>query len=269
MDGWQYSTDGGTSWADIAGSDGSTRSAAVTKLSSSTGTSLSNGASYTLKVRAVNDKGDGAASAGVTEPTLPLIPATLTASGGDGQVALTWSKSPSDATVTGWVYQYKTTGSYGSWTDVPNSTGSTTSHTVTGLDNSATYTFRLWADNDAGGGPSREASASTVPAKPTGLSLTAGFEKITLSWTNPAGGATVTGNAYRYKPQGQRRRRLHRLDGHIRRRKDLPAGHGADQRRAVHLPGAGGERDRRRDAVGRGVGPPVPRRAHGPVGRAG
>ena len=199
VDSWQYSTDNGSNWANIANSDRNTRSATITKLSSNTSTSLSNGTSYTFQVRAVNERGNGPAAT-ATEPTLPLIPATFTAAGGDKQATLTWSKSSSDTTVTGWIYQYKTTGNYTSWRDVPGG-ASTTSYTVTGLDNSATYTFRLWAKNDAGSGPAREATASTVPAKPTGPALTPGFEKITLSWTNPTGGATLTDTAYRYKPK--------------------------------------------------------------------
>ena len=207
-DKWQYSTDNGSNWADVASSDNDTRSATITKLSSDTSTDLSNGKSYTLKVRAVNTKGNGAASAAVTEPTLPLIPASLTASGGNMQVTLTWSKSSSDTTVTGWEYRYKTTGGYGSWTSV--SGGSTTSVTVTGLDNSATYTFQLRAQNAAGVGPSKTSSdASTVPGKPTnpspmpgqpsGPTATPGTEKVTLRWTNPGG--TLTSHSYRYKPK--------------------------------------------------------------------
>ena len=196
VDKWQYSTDDGSNWADVASSDKDTRSATITKTSASTPATLSNGTSYTLKVRAVNTKGNGAASAAVTEPTLPLIPASLTASGGDMQVTLSWSKSSSDTTVTGWEYRYKTTGDYGVWTDVPNSTGATTTYTVTGLDNSATYTFQLRAQNAAGVGPSKTSSdASTVPGKPTnpspmpgqpsGPTATPGTEKVTLRWTNP------------------------------------------------------------------------------------
>ena len=192
VDSWQYSTDNGSNWANIANSHRNTRSYTVT--------GLDNGKSYTFQVRAVNQRGNGPAAT-ATEPTLPLAPAEFSATGGDKQATLTWSKSSSDTTVTGWIYQYKTTGNYTSWRDVPGG-ASTTSYTVTGLDNSAAYTFRLWAKNDAGSGPAKTvANVYTIPAKPTGLSLTPGDQKIRLNWTNPTGGAAITGNAYRYKPK--------------------------------------------------------------------
>ena len=191
VDSWQYSTDNGSNWANIANSHRNTRSYTVT--------GLDNGTSYTFQVRAVNQRGNGP-DATATEPTLPLAPKTFTATGGDKQATLEWTKETNDTTVTGWIYQYKTTGNYTSWRDVPGG-ASANSYTVTGLDNSAAYTFRLWAKNDAGSGPASEATASTVPAKPTGLALTPGFEKMNLSWTNPTGGASITGNAYRYKPK--------------------------------------------------------------------
>ena len=194
IDKWQYSTNNGTTWADVSGSDRHTRSATL---------SLANGKSYTFKVQAVNPRGASAASNAVTAPTLPLIPAILTATGGDTQATLTWTKSSNDATVTGWQYRVKTSdGEYGAWKDVPSSTGSTVTYTVTGLDNSTTYDFQLRAKNATGVGPAESATGSTIPAKPTGLTLAAGDLKITLSWTNPTGGAALTGNAYRYKTTG-------------------------------------------------------------------
>ena len=151
-------------------------------------------------MRAVNGKGNGIASNAVSEPTLPLAPATFSAAGGYEKATLTWSKDTGDATVTGWEYAYKSTGNYGAWTEVPNSSGSTTSYEVTGLTNSVTYAFKLRAVNSAGGGAaSPEKTAATAPAKPAIQVVTPGFEKVRILWANPAG--TVTGNAYRYKPK--------------------------------------------------------------------
>ena len=197
IDGWQYSKDNGTSWSDIGGSYRATRGATIT--------GLTNGTSHTWKVRAVNGRGAGPASDAVTEPTLPLAPTSLTADGGVGDMDLAWAKSSSDTTVTGWQYRHKTgaqNAAYGAWTSVPGGTGSTTSYTVTGLEGSTTYTFQLRAVNAAGGGAARTADSDhTAPAKPTGLTAAAGFERVTLSWTNPAGGGDLTGTEYRYQPK--------------------------------------------------------------------
>ena len=198
VDTWQYSSDGGTNWSNFTGSNRFTRSGTVT--------GLTNGTSYTFKVRAVNGKGEGTASASKTATTLPFAPATFSASGGDREASLTWSKSGSDATVTGWQYRYKPAGvnntGYTGWTNVPNSVASTTTYDVTGLSNSVTYTLQLRAVNATGGGAaSSEVTASTVPAGPTGLSAAPGDQKVTLSWTNPSGGASLTDTEYRYKPK--------------------------------------------------------------------
>ena len=193
VDSWQYSSDGGTNWSAIADSSRLTRSGKVT---------LANGKSYTFQVRGVNGKGVGAASGSRTAATLPLAPATFTATGGDRQVALAWSRDTDDDTVTGWRYRYKSTGGYTGWINVPNSNANTTTYTVTGLDNSVMYKFQLRAVNGTGGGaPTTEVTAYTIPAAPTGLTLTPGFEKVTLRWTNPTGGATLTDTEYRYKPK--------------------------------------------------------------------
>ena len=59
----------------------------------------------------------------------------MTATAGHGQVTLSWD-NPDNATISKWQYQQKQgDGSYGPWMDIPGSTASTTSYTVTGLTN--------------------------------------------------------------------------------------------------------------------------------------
>ena len=196
VDQWQYTTDDGTTWKGIADAGNSARSATVTP--------LANGKSYTFKLRAKNGKGESAASGAQSAATLPLAPATFSVAGGYEKATLTWTKSSSDATVTGWEYTHKKgAGSYRSWTAVPGSTGTTTTHDVTNLDNNASYTFMLRAVNATGRGAAFATAkqAWTAPGKPTNLSITPGDLEATLSWTNPTGGDTVTGNSYRYKPK--------------------------------------------------------------------
>ena len=65
----------------------------------------------------------------------------LSATPDDGQVTLSWT-NPANNTITKYQYRRKTdTGTYGSWTDIPNSGDTTTSYTVTGLTNGTEYTF--------------------------------------------------------------------------------------------------------------------------------
>ena len=144
-------------WVDIPASTATTRRHTVT--------GLTNGTAYGFRIRAVNTAGNGVPSDGVTATPvqLPSKPTGVTATPGHGQVTLTWN-NPDDATITRWQVQQKQgSGSYGPWRDVPNSNASTTSHTVTGLTNGATYSFRIRAVNAAGpGAPSDEVTATPV-----------------------------------------------------------------------------------------------------------
>ena len=144
-------------WRDIPNSTASTTSHTVT--------GLTNGKTYGFRIRAVNTAGNGRPSAEirVTLRQAPLKPTGVTATPGNGQVTLAWT-GPTDATISKWQYQQKQgDGSYGPWMDVPNSTASTTSHTVTGLTNGVTYSFRIRAVNAGGNGaPSDEITATPV-----------------------------------------------------------------------------------------------------------
>ena len=160
-------------------------------------TGLTNGKTYGFRIRAVNTAGRPglpSAEVRVTLRQAPLKPTGVTATPGHGQVTLTWD-NPDDATITRWQVQQKEgDGSYGAWMDVPNSTASTRSHTVTGLTNGATYGFRIRAVNAAGkGAVSDEVTATPLqrPSKPTGVTATPGHGQVTLTWDNPDD-ATIT-----------------------------------------------------------------------------
>ena len=92
---YQYSTDGGTNFADISGSNATTTTYTVTVLSDDTNTALTNGTTYTLAVRAVNSGGDGAAST-VTAVMVPAAPTGLSAAPGNAQAALSWHDPGND-----------------------------------------------------------------------------------------------------------------------------------------------------------------------------
>ena len=194
---YQYSTDGGTNFADIPDSDASTITYNVTVLSDGTATALANGTAYTLAVRAVNPSGDGPASIATATPMpVPAAPSGLSGTPGDGRVTLSWT-DPGDASIT--KYQYSTdymigggNGNIGveTFNDIDLTTLDSTGdpgivkYTVTGLDNGVTYTLALRAVNPSGEGAVSTATAVMVPAAPK-LSAAPGDGQVILSWDDP------------------------------------------------------------------------------------
>jgi hypothetical protein len=164
-------------------------------------TGLTNGTSYTFRVKAVNSAGSGAesgASPAVTPRTLPTAPTAVSGTPGDGQVSLSWTAPSTDggSPITG----YAITPSIGSTPQPTIAFDSTaTAQTVTGLANGTTYTFRVAAVTAAGTGAASAASAGitprTVPGAPTAVSAVAGDGQATVTWTAPAstGGSPITG----------------------------------------------------------------------------
>ena len=186
---------------------------------SHTVTGLTNGQTYTFRVRAVNSAGASAAStasASVTPATVPGAPTNLGATGGDQEVELIWTAPASNGgqPITG--YEYEQGGS-GTWI----STGGTaTSHTVTGLNNGQTYTFRVRAVNALGNGavvtlqatPSPPTGGGggggpriTVPSAPRNLLAGGGDGQVTLTWEAPEddGGSAITDYEVRIDGKGR------------------------------------------------------------------
>ena len=124
---WQYAyktTGKYEVWTDMSGSGATTIRHTIGE--------LANGTTYTIKIRAVNDVGDGPESDEVsaTPLSVPAKPAGFAVTGGDAQVLLEWD-DPLNASITGWQYSWKTSGDYGPWTDISGSGAQTTEHTVT------------------------------------------------------------------------------------------------------------------------------------------
>ena len=202
---WQYVKQVGddafeTTWTDIPGSGEDTTTHTVT--------GLANGTVYRFKVRAVNAVNAGAASpesdpvtpAAVTTATVPPAPGRPTVARGDGRVTLAWTSSGDGGSpITKWQYvkqagddAFETT-----WTDVPGSTGRTTTHVVTDLTNGAAYRFRVRAVNAVGAGAASPESHAVTPAgappAPGRPTVTGGDRRVTLAWTsNGNGGSTIT-----------------------------------------------------------------------------
>ncbi len=155
------------SWSDIAGSVAATTSHTVT--------SLENGSAYRFRIRASNSAGASPASDEVTatptapaNPTAPAKPTGLTATPGNARVVLRWA-DPNDANVTGWQVRHGKVGaSLGSWSGIPGSSATTTSHTVTGLENGSAYRFVIRARNSVGDGPASDEATATPAAQSGG-----------------------------------------------------------------------------------------------------
>jgi fibronectin type 3 domain-containing protein len=147
---------------------------------------LTNGHTYSFKVTAANISGASAASNVATAkpmPPLPKAPSGLTATAGDGKVALKWTASSTPSVF----YWIETRSKGGGWQRAKYPLSTCCSFTVSYLGNGTTYDFRVIAENLAG-----ESSASNVasarpmppsPQPPTNLTATAGNGKVVLKWT--------------------------------------------------------------------------------------
>ena len=97
-------------------------------------------------------------------PTVPGTPTALSASGGNAQVALTWTAPASNGgnAITNYSVQYSSN-SGSTWTTVSRTASATASQTVTGLTNGTAYVFRVAAINAIGTGAYTAASSSVTP----------------------------------------------------------------------------------------------------------
>ena len=201
---YEYEQDGSGTWTSTGG-----------KAPSYTVHNLTNGQFYTFRVRAVNSAGASAASgsrSATPTTTEPEAPESLSFTPGDGQVTLRWRAPTNDGGESITHYEYEQDGS-GTWI----STGGTaTSHTVTGLTNGQTYTFRVRAVNALGNGAvvTLEATPSpstgrgggggggpriTRPGAPENLLAEGGDGQVKLTWEAPEddGGSEITDYQYR------------------------------------------------------------------------
>ena len=163
---------------------------------------LTNGVSYGFQIRAVNAVNPGPESNEVTVTPIeaPAAPSSVTATARNRE-ALLQASAQSGAAVSKWQYRRKTTGDYGNWVDVPDSSGTNVSVSVSGLDNGTTYTFQMRAfDAGIGGVPSAETQVSprTEPNKPSAVTVAPGNTRATFAATATDGGSSITKWRYRY-----------------------------------------------------------------------
>ena len=169
-------------------------------------TGLTNGTPYTVKLRAVNENGDGAESAesnsvtpNIPVSTTPDAPTSLLATAGNTQISVAFTAGASGGSdITG--YKYSVNG--GAYTTAVQTASPII---ITGLTNGTSYTVKLKAVNANGDGAesaaSNSAAPSTTPDAPTSLIATAGNAQISVAFTaGGTGGLAITG--YKYSVNG-------------------------------------------------------------------
>ena len=157
---------------------------------------LTSNSTYTVGVRAKNDRTTSATTS-VTFIALavPAQAKNLAATAGDGHVQLTWSQVTTGAPVSGYnVYRMVNS--------VMVLAGSTvdSNYDVTGLTNGEAQTFQVAAFGTAGEGmrsANVTATPITDPGTLVGLTATPGNGEITLAWTGPTSSAAAPVTGYR------------------------------------------------------------------------
>ena len=172
---------------------------------------------YDVRVRADNGiTGDSYSWAAGSGTTLPDTPENLAVGSGNGQLTLSW-EAPDETggvAITGYVVQYRKT-SESSWstssasnqesTDTQTSV-TTYSNAITGLDQSTEYDLRVRADNgvtlqDEDGYNWADDDGQTIPDAPSNLEVAPGNQKLTLTWEAPpaSGSLSISGYIVQYK----------------------------------------------------------------------
>jgi large repetitive protein len=161
-------------------------------------TGLGDGVSVQFKVSAKNARGSGPASdpsAAVSTVALPGKVAGLTATRGDGSVALAWTAPASASPLTKYTLAWSKAGAAAGSQDLD---AAATSATVPGLNNGESYTFTLTAYTAAGAGPASDPVVmvpSGLPGKPTSVAAARADQALSVTWTAPAstGGTQLSG----------------------------------------------------------------------------
>jgi hypothetical protein len=154
---YEYSIDDGVNWI----SSGSTTSPITI-------TGLTNATTYSVKLRAINTTGNGAAPISATNgtpvATVPGAPTITSITAGNAQLSVSFTAPTDTGTSAISDYEYSTDNG-ATWT----LTGSTTSPIViTGLSNGTTYQVKLRAKNTSGSGNPTAATSATPTAPSSG-----------------------------------------------------------------------------------------------------
>ncbi|MGH9105553.1 MAG: beta strand repeat-containing protein [Acidimicrobiales bacterium] len=200
--GYQYSTDAGSTWQPADGGQPLTSNAmTITTLSADGVTSLSNGTTYDVEIRAANAAGPGVASgvaAGIpsTAPDAAVIDSVTP---GDGTLAVAFTAGANNgAVISG--YKYSIDGG-NTWAP----TGSLSPEfIVPGLTNGTSYQVQVISVNANGSSPASAPLAgapATEPSQPVITATARGNASIDVTYSEgPTGGSPVT--SYQYSTDG-------------------------------------------------------------------
>lgn len=188
---YQYTVDAGATWTDLSG------------LSSPLVISdLTNGTTYSVRLRAVSAAGAGAASnAGSGKPVgYPGVPGNITATGATGSIVVAWTAADANGGV---IQSYTATAfnAAAGGSTVQTCTTSANTCTISGLSNNTTYYISVQTLTTGGlyserSDPRVAVAPGTVPGAPTTVSATAGNTSASLSWNAPGSAGTSSVSGY-------------------------------------------------------------------------
>ena len=165
---------------------------------------LAVGQTYIYRVSAFLSDGTYGAPSSIsfTNQTPPTAPVAVGGTGGNGQIALSWSAPVSNGgnPVIGYFIQTSTDNA--NWTMVtPNTNSTGTTFTISGLNLATLYYVKVAAITAFGTGPSSVVQVTTLaaPAPPTSFAAVANSSQLVLSWaapTAPYNTSVGVGSAY-------------------------------------------------------------------------
>ncbi|HYM41169.1 MAG TPA: fibronectin type III domain-containing protein [Steroidobacteraceae bacterium] len=166
-------------------------------------TGLTPGQTYYFEIAAVSGFGTSPNSAEASAMAVPAVPTGLSASGGNGTIALSWTAATGAASYN--VYEGTAAGGEGA---VPVTSVTATTATINGLMNGSPYFFRV-AAVDAGGVSAQSSEVSASPAAPASGGHGGGGA---LDWLTLVGlGAIGARRQCRPRPSALRQRPAHDL----------------------------------------------------------
>jgi hypothetical protein len=174
--GFQFSTNGGSSWSATQSFDADPKTFSIT--------SLTNGTSYDVRVRSVFDSQTGAATESVaavpTAATRPDKITSLSASSTPALVELTWTvPNDNNATITDYKVEVSEDGA--NWTLVEDGVSDAVTVSVTGLSQKIDYLFRVSAINSIGtSDPSDPVGARLQPTPPYSGPVVTNVKPVTV-----------------------------------------------------------------------------------------
>lgn len=180
LTGYQYSLDGGVTWS--ARTDGQTVASPVTI------TGLTNGTSYTVKLRAVNaDAASAATTARAATPCKPAdAPAIASLEAGNRRIVVSVTAPASDGGMPVINYEYTLDGG-ATWIS-PEQSGAT--FRIYGLENGTSYTVAVRAVTFAGAGAASAPDSATPVAAP--VPTEPGSGGSTLPELRPGSGTVIS-----------------------------------------------------------------------------